>query len=384
MIRARQAAAALFLTNGALFANLAPRLPEFKEQLGLDASGYGLLVAAWPAGALAAGLGAGWLIRRFGSGTVAVFGTILTGLAILGAALAAPSVALVAAAFALGGAMDAITDVAQNAQGLVVQRRIGRSIINSFHALWSVGAVLGGLMAAAALNLPLAVHFAGSWLLFSALALAVWRFCLPDERVRRKVVGAPTVRIPVSARTIITITALVLIAVAAVAVEDAGNSWATLYLSSLGAPGPLAAAGFIVLVGAQFIGRLLGDGMVERVGQRAVAQGGTLLLTVGMGLALAFPSIPGSLAGFAAAGFGVATLVPAAMAQADQLPGLAPGTGLSVVSWLMRVGTLLSPPLVGLLAQHYSLRAGLLLVPLLGVIVLLCSPVLRARRSRVR
>ena len=315
---------------------------------------------------------------------MAVFGTILTGLAIFSASFATASAGLVAAAFALAGAMDAVTDVAQNAQGLVVQRRMGRSIINSFHALWSVGAVLGGLMAAAALSFPLQVHFGVSWLIFAVVALAAWRFCLPDDRVPVEVDGAPAPRTGPSALTIFTVTALVLIATAAVAVEDAGNSWATLYLGTLAAPGPLAATGFIVLVGAQFIGRLLGDSMVERFGQRAVAQVGALLLTAGMTLALIFPSIPASLAGFAAAGFGVATLVPAAMAQADQLPGLAPGTGLAVVSWLMRLGTLLSPPLVGMLAQNYSLRVGLLVVPVLGVIVLLCSAVLRARQSGVR
>ena len=72
------------------------------------------------------------------------------------------------------------------------------------------------------------------------------------------------------------------------------------------------------------------------------------------------------------------------MEQADKIPGLAPGTGLSVVSWLMRLGFLLSPPLVGFIAQAFSLRAGLLVVPAAGVIVLLCSPVLNARRSKGR
>ncbi|MDQ0620522.1 hypothetical protein [Arthrobacter globiformis] len=37
-------------------------------------------------------------------------------------------------------------------------------------------------------------------------------------------------------------------------------------------------------------------------------------------------SIPGTILGFAAAGHGVATLVPAAMHTADELPGLRPGT----------------------------------------------------------
>ena len=383
--RARGAVAALFLTNGALFANMAPRLPEFKAQLGLEAGAYGLLVTAWPVGAIIAGLAAGSLIRRFGSAAVAVFGTLATGLAVLGAG-SAGSLALVAAAFVVGGAMDAITDVAQNAHGLEVQRRYGRPILNSFHALWSVGAVLGGLMAAGAmaLGLPLAAHFAISWLLFAAVALTAFRFCLPArgpvEPVEEHSVAAEPVPAASRARITVVIAALVLIASAGIMVEDAGNSWATLYLGSLGAPSALAASGYIALVGAQFIGRILGDSMVHRFGQRLIAQLGAVLVAGGMGLALAFPSIPGSLLGFAAAGFGVATLVPAAMEQADRIPGLAPGAGLSIVSWLMRLGFLLSPPLVGFIAQNFSLRAGLLVVPIAGLIVLLCSPVLRARR----
>ncbi|MFP3435896.1 hypothetical protein SB781_39725, partial [Paraburkholderia sp. SIMBA_061] len=79
-------------------------------------------------------------------------------------------------------------------------------------------------------------------------------------------------------------------AMAGTIVEDAGNSWATLYLGSLGAPAAIAATGFIALVGAQFIGRLLGDGLVDRFGQRLVARAGGVIVVVGMGVALAFPT----------------------------------------------------------------------------------------------
>lgn len=44
--RARVAVAALFLTNGALFANLVPRYPEIKAGLDLGNATYGLAVAA--------------------------------------------------------------------------------------------------------------------------------------------------------------------------------------------------------------------------------------------------------------------------------------------------------------------------------------------------
>ncbi|GAB2555947.1 MFS transporter [Leucobacter ruminantium] len=385
--RARAAVAVLFLTNGALFANILPRYPEIKEHLGLGNAAYGLSVAAFPAGAILAGLAAAALIRRFGSARVAVAGTVLTSLGLLVAGLA-PSAPVFVLGLFVGGAMDAITDVAQNAHGLRVQRRYGRSILNSFHAVWSIGAVAGGSMAAAAiaLRLPIGVHLGMSAALFSALSLVALRFCLPgrdDEGDERAVAGPEEIRAGlrsvITPRIVLVLIALVVIAVAGTVVEDAGSSWAALYLSSLGAPSAVAALGFISLVGAQFVGRLVGDGMVDRFGQRAVARAGGVVAALGMGAALAFPSIPGTVLGFATAGLGVATLVPAAMHAADELPGLRHGTGLTVVSWLMRLGSLLSPPLVGMIADASSLRAGLLLVPAAGLAVVLLAGALRGR-----
>lgn len=389
--RARIAVSALFLTNGALFANILPRYPEIKSALGLDNVGYGLAIAAFPAGAIAAGLLAAVLIRRFGSARIAVFGTIATGLGLLAAAVA-PSGILFAVALLLGGASDAITDVAQNAHGLRVQRRYGRSIINSFHAIWSIGAVLGGGMAAAAiaLQLPLGVHLGISTAVFAAVAFTALWFCLPgrDEEADAEATAEPVelqtaVRRGVSPRIVMMVIALTLIAMAGAIAEDAGNSWATLYLSeSLGAAAAIAPLGFIALVGAQFIGRMLGDGMTDRFGQRAVARVGGLIAAGGMTLALIFPSVPGTIAGFAAVGFGIATLIPAAMHAADELPGLKPGVGLTIVSWLLRLGFLLSPPFVGFIADTQSLRAGLIVAPAAALVAVLLAGVLEKRKVR--
>ncbi len=384
---ARAAVAVLFFTNGALFANLLPRYPQIKEDLAIGNGAYGLAVAAFPAGAITAGLAAGVLVRRMGSARVAVLGTLLTGAGILAAGLA-PSVALFATALFLAGAMDALTDVAQNAHGLRVQRLYGRSILNSFHAIWSIGAVTGGLMAAGAmsLGLSLGVHLAVAAVVLVAAAGAALRFCLPGpdnepEEAGPERRGAEGAR--GTSRVGLVLAALVLIATAGTLVEDAGNSWAALYLSdALHASAALAASGFIALVGAQFIGRIIGDRLVDRFGQRAVARAGGLITAVGMGLALTVPTLPGTVLGFALAGFGVATLVPAAMHEADALPGLKPGSGLTIVSWLMRLGFLLSPPIVGQVADAAGLRTGLLVIPAAGVLVVLLAGVLRARPRR--
>src|SRR5699024_1798611 len=100
-----------------------------------------------------------------------------TALGLLGAAWS-PAAVVLALSLLMAGACDAITDVAQNAHGLRVQREYRRSIINSFHAVWSIGAVLGGSMSALAiaLDVPLTVHLGLSGLIFSVVAVIALRF----------------------------------------------------------------------------------------------------------------------------------------------------------------------------------------------------------------
>jgi MFS family permease len=393
---ARVAVSVLFFTNGALIANLLPRYPQIKADLDLTNAAFGTAVAAYPLGALIAGLSAGLLIRRFRSSRVAIAATLVTAAGLLLTGVA-PSWLILALALFLAGAMDSITDVAQNSHGLRVQRLYGRSIINSFHAVWSVGAVTGGAMGAVAaqLEVPLLIHLAVSGGLFGMAALLSYRWLLagpePDLSAEGTMgtdgdipqqsaasTAAPKALGLVARYSVLL--ALVVIASAGAIVEDAGSSWSAIYLSdSLGASAFVAGLGFISLQGMQFVGRVLGDRMTDRFGQRTMARGGGVLVLVGMGAALAFPSVIGTIIGFGIAGFGVATLIPSAMQNADEIPGFRPGSGLTIIGWLLRLGFLLSPPLVGAIADASALRFGLIVVPAAGLLVLLFARVLSPR-----
>ncbi|WP_314302231.1 MFS transporter, partial [Kocuria palustris] len=191
--RARLGAALLFLVNGAVFANLLPRLPQIKDAFELSNSVYGFVVIAFPLGSLLAGTAPAPIMRRWGSGRTAVMGSVAIALMILLAGVSGGigGGLLVLLAYIvplmLAGMLDAITDTAQNAQALDVQRAMGRSILNSMHALWSLGSVIGGLMgtAALALQVPLAVHLAISGILFSAVAVFAGTRVLTMEEVAR-------------------------------------------------------------------------------------------------------------------------------------------------------------------------------------------------------
>jgi MFS family permease len=382
--QARLGVAACFFLNAVFYANVVPRLPEIKAELGLSNASLGAALAALPLGALVAALASAPLIRRFTSARVASFGLVLLGLALWGVAVA-PNWPALAAILFVAGALDAVIDVAQNAHGLRVQRRYGRSILNSFHGLWSIGAVCGGLLGsvAAGLGIPLVVHLGVSAVVFGAVALLAFRVMLPgDDDADREPepdapAGVPPAR-PGRRSAVLGLTALGILAACGAFVEDAGASWSALYLrTELTAGAALAGLGFVALQGAMTVGRLIGDRVVDRFGQRRVVQAGGALTAAGMGLALAFPSVPSTLAGFALAGLGVATLVPAVYHAADELPGLRRGTGLAVINWLLRIGFLLSPLVIGVLADATSLRAALLAVVVAGLGALLLGRALR-------
>ena len=163
--------------------------------------------------------------------------------------------------------------------------------------------------------------------------------------------------------------------------EDAGNTWGALFMGSTFQVTPfLAGMAFVALQGAQTIGRFTGDLIVERLGDRLTARLGAVIGAVGMSLALLLPTPATALLGFAAVGWGVATLFPAAYRAADDLPGVPPGLGITVVGWFARLGFFLTPPLVGALGDALTLRYALWVVPIYAIGVLLFAGALSPRR----
>jgi MFS family permease len=389
-VRARVAVAVLFFANGFTFSNVAPRYPEIKSDLSLSNAALGTAIAAMPLGALVLGLAAGPLIRRFGSAWTAVASQALAGVNILLVGTA-PSYAWLCTGIFIAGVLDAITDVAMNAHGLRVQRRYGRSILNAFHGLWSVGAVTGGLTGAAAAQagVSLAVHLAVVGALVMAASLVASRFLLPGPDNAEKPPAADG-ETPVGSRrawlrrpVLVAFAVLGLMTAVTAIVEDAPGAWGANYLQNeLDTTPFVGGLAFIALQSAQTIGRLLGDRVVQRFGDRTTARVGALLVMTGTGTALLWPTVPTTVAGFALAGFGIATLWPAAFHAADEVPGLSPGAGITVAAFLGRIGFLTGPPLIGVVADASSIRLGLVLVPVSGLVILLTSGILDARRTQ--
>ena len=394
LLRARAGVSLVFLANGLGFANLVPRFPEIVEGLGLSRSAFGQAVAAASVGALVAGLAASWLISRLTSAKVASLGMLVVALALLGAGLARSWLVLAICLLVVGGT-DSIVDVAQNAHGLRVQRRWGASIVTSFHASWSLGAVLGAAMGQALAGAGVGV---GTHMVLTAVVLLVlstgpllagWFLPGHDRADRepdeiKEFDNAPQVRPATSSRRVGPVTILVLLVVgllcaASMFPEDVAMNWSSLLLSEQGAGAGHVGLGLVALQGTMIVGRLVGDRIIDAVGQRTVIAWGGALVTLGMSIALLLSSVPGTLLGMAISGAGCAVAVPVTYSAADDVEGLPPGLGLTIVSWLARLAGLLAPPVVGRLGDDHGLWVALAYGLLGGLIMVSCWPVLRHR-----
>ena len=264
--------------------NLVPRFPDLKAELGLSNTAFGSAVGAYGLGALVLGLLGGLLVRRFGSRRVAWVSSvaIAANLTLIGLA---PSWLALAAVLAVAGALDSYADIGANAHGLRVERLYGRSILNSLHGVWSIGAVVGGAMGAAAAGLEIAVeaHLAGRG--GAVRAGRARRVAVPAARARRR--GA---RRAGHLRLAHGIVALGLIAAMAQTMEDTTAAWGGVYLrEELGAAAAVSGLGFIALQSTQTVGRLLGDRVVTRYGDRTVARAGAALAGVAMAVGARLP-----------------------------------------------------------------------------------------------
>lgn len=359
---ARRSVAMLFFANGAALASWVPRIPSAQQQLHLSVGLLGVALLGAPIGALGAMPLAGLLIGRHGSRTVVRVASLCL-CASLPLPLLAPNVPLFMLALAALGASNAAMDVSMNAHGVAVERGYGRPIMSSFHAMYSIGGLVGaaaaGLIAGAGLDAR--VHLAGAALVLAALVVAAGPALLSSvkDEERSGPAFAPPSRV---------LLALGVVAFCSMLGEGAVADWSAVYLrSGLGASAGFAAAGFAAFSLMMAAGRLAGDWLTLRLGPVVVVRAGGALAASGLAAALLLSAPLTAVCGFACVGAGLSCVVPNVFSAAGRAPGLAPGTGIAAVSSTGYLGFLVGPPVIGLVASGASLRGGL------GVVVLLCG-----------
>ena len=175
---------AVLLVDTVFYAVLSPLLAGYADTAGLDRSGVGLLVAAYPLGMAVGSIPAGVLASRRGPRAVLVTGALITAVSCLLFATASSGSALVAFRFVqgVGGALSWTAALVWVASVAPPDRR--GEVIGRLLALSVIGGMLGPAVGALATVLGTLPVFAAIAVLCVALAIAAIRRPRPLQAER--------------------------------------------------------------------------------------------------------------------------------------------------------------------------------------------------------
>ena len=361
MLLQRIAVKTAFFINGFVFANWVSRLPRIQDLYNADDGTIGLVLLASSIGAVGAMPFTGWVIIRNGSRKITLISAILY-CAFVPIIPLAHNLPLLIVLYFFIGIVTGMLDVAMNAQAILVERNHQKPIMTSFHALFSIGMMLGAGSASlfTDLGFDLVSHFfivAG----FSLLAAAWMSIHLVRDRPDPAHHDGPLFRLP--HRSMI---ALGIITFCCMIGEGSMSDWSVNYMENIAnASISLAPIGLSAFATAMTMGRIFGDSMRNRFGDRALIIGGGLMALVGLSAALIFPLPYVTIAGFFLVGLGLSSIVPIAYSIAGNDKNLPPGVGLAMVTTVGYTGFLVGPPLIGFIADWQNLRFSLALIALL-------------------
>jgi predicted MFS family arabinose efflux permease len=363
-----------FFIPGFVIATWAPLVPFAKQRTGLDEAGLGLVLLCLGLGSLLAMPLAGALAARQGCRRVMLGSTALM-LATLPLLALVPDARLLGLALLVFGAAVGAMDCTMNIQAVVVEREAGRPMMSGFHAFYSIGSLVGALLATLVLGtgrgpLVAALVVAMAAALLCVLAMRAWR---PD----RAPAGAAVFALPRG--VVVAIGAVCFVSFLA---EGAMLDWSAVFLHEVrGIAVAQAGWGFVAFNLAMTATRLVGDGVIARLGRASTVLAGGTVGACGLALAVLAPGLGPSLVGHALLGVGCANIVPVMFSLAGEQRRMPAHLAIPAVTTLGYAGVLAGPALIGFVAQVASLSTALLAVAATLAMAALLGARLGARRT---
>ncbi|MCH7402446.1 MFS transporter [Belliella kenyensis] len=365
----RAALGSLFFLAGICFASWASRIPDIQAKFELSESQLGTLLLGLPIGSLIALPLAGWLVHKFGSKLVIMISGLgyMMFLPLIGFSFSLWMLVPVIVTF---GMIGNLMNISLNTQALAIEDMYGRSILASFHGLWSLagfaGAGVGGIMIY--LDVLPRIHY----LFIAGIVLLILivspRFLVKEQGAK----GSGGLVLKKPDNLLLRIGGIAFLGMLS---EGCMFDWSGVYFKKVVTiDANLASLGYVAFMGAMASGRFVADRLNNRFGRLMILRGSGVLIFSGLILSVVFPSAVPAVLGFLLVGLGVAAIIPVSYSIAGRSKQYSAGVALAMVSTISFFGFLVGPPLIGFIAEVSSLKASFVLIAVAGLgITLLTS-----------
>ncbi|WP_291908199.1 MFS transporter [Chitinophaga sp. CB10] len=360
----RIAVSALFFLTGLCFSSWTSRIADIQQSMRLNNAGLGAVLLALPIGSIISLPTAGVLVSKFGSRQVVVNAAIAYAaiLPLLGLATAPWQLM---GALVLFGFSGNLANIAVNTQAVAVEIMYGRSIMASFHGLWSAagaaGIGIGWIMVA--LGIPPVYHFLFVAMMgWTIIALASSRIIQQDSNI--------STNQPLFSKPDAFLLTLGIIAFCSMICEGTMFEWSIIYFRRVLKIDPsFAVASSFAFMTTMATGRFIADGLRVKYGARFMLIASGVLTAGGLLIAVIFPYFFSAIFGFMLVGLGVCSVVPLVYSAAGTTKLMSPGMALATVSTIGYLGFLCGPPLIGFVAQVSSLSVSFTMIAVMGALI---------------
>ncbi len=364
----RIATTIFFFISGFGYSTWASRIPAFQQQLHLNDRELGMLLLASPIGVLVTVPFTGKLLNQYSSKSITLFGAVFYNLILALLAFTTQTWQLAVILFLFGSSRN-LLNLSMNAGAVEVQSLYGKSIMTSFHGLWSLagfsGAAVGYFFTTLITSTSLSLHY--HFLVVSIILMIATLVCYPYLFYKRHehLPPRPLFALPDKGLLVFSI-----ITFASMACENVMYDWSGIYFQKvIGAAKSTATAAFVVYMIAMTTGRLAGDRLVNKLGIIPILKYSGLLIGAGLLVAVLLPYHTTAMLGFIMTGFGVSCIVPLVFSLAGQSSKTSSGAALASVSTIGYFGFLVVPPSVGFIAQEAGLQWSFGIISLFGLLI---------------
>ena len=328
----------------------APMIPIVKARLNIDADILGMLLLCIGVSALAVMPVSSILARRFGCRRVIAAGGVLTALSLVPLSCLDSVWGYVIMLFLFGATLG-IGDVTMNINAVVVEIAAKRRLLSSMQAFWSIGCLSGVGCFALLATLGLSVELIA--ILHCLALLAIIGYCGRGWLDYRSGDTKKTFVMPHGIIIVFGIVMGILFLV-----EGAVMDWSGILLTEeKQLDMSLAGIGYALFSAATLIMRLLGDTLVQRLGERTVLLGGSILAAVGLAVMVWSDNIYLSGVSFALLGIGCANIIPTIYSMLKYQHTMPIGDAVASISCIGYTGVILGPAFLGFVAQTIDINA---------------------------
>lgn len=365
--RIRWAVSMFYFAMGLCFATWASRIPDIKTTLQLSEGDLGTILFAMPLGQLVVMPFTGKLVTRFGSHRILIISLLFYAISLTNIGLASQTWQLLAGLFVFG-IFGNLANIAVNTQGVYTEVLFKKTIMSSFHGMWSFAGFSGALIGLGMLAFELTpyIHFVIVAAIVILMMAFNYKFLIKAKETiktkKKKMFSKPD-------------SALIwlgIIGFCGMASEGVMFDWSGVYFKEvIKVPGALVILGYTSFMIMMAGGRFLGDGLILKYGRKKVMQISGLMISTGLFTAVFFPYIIPCIIAFMVVGLGVSTIVPTIFSVAGKNATVPAGEALTIVSSVSFLGFLLGPPVIGYIAELFGLRFSFAFIGIFGILIAL-------------